>query len=74
MKLRVVERVSLFESCSHTHTYTQRLMWSSVGIVAKDKPQEDQDVIKVGKDPNEAMQDKLISNIEERTKRTHTQR
>jgi len=49
-------------------------MWSSVGIVAKDKPQEDQDVSKIGKDPNEAMQDKPISNIEERTKRTHTQR
>ena len=26
VKLRVVEGVSLFESRSHTHTYTQRLM------------------------------------------------
>ena len=49
-------------------------MWSSVGIVAKDKPQEDQDVSKIGEDPNEAMQDKPISNIEGRTNETHTQR
>jgi fatty-acid desaturase len=51
---------------------TKGLWWSLVGIVAKEEPQEDQDVSKIGKDPNEAMQDKTISNIEERIKRnTH---
>ena len=58
-----------------THTPTHKgLWWSLEGIVAKEESQEDQDVSKIGKDPNEAMQDKPISNIEERTKRTHTQR
>jgi hypothetical protein len=43
-----------------------------VGIVAKEEPQEDQDVSKIEKDSNESMQGKPISNIEERINRnTH---